>query len=258
MMRHLPIGGGFLLASALLHAVGLASIYSYFDANFDIEKVEEVSQRISLGLSASQAGSVSQPTTEPVEPIREKAEPQKPKPVPREAINAPAPKQVREPEETPPPEQEAPPPEETEVEARPPAPSPSVAPIEGNEGVEGSNKTPVQQAETSNASEAGAQQLEARYDLLVLRLLKKEKHYPALAKRRRHEGTVRLTFTINKAGALIRQDDICAESHWPELSRSAIQQLARAAPFPTPPENVRWETRTYNVDIHFSLEDESV
>lgn len=253
MMRTLRHSSGFFVASILLHTAALASVYTYFTASFDSDPVTEVAPRISLGVAASQAGSIAEPETETTEA---KTEPSKPKPVVEKTTDAPAPRQTPVTKEPPPvpetnPQQE----ENTEPETQPSSP-PAEPVTPGNQGIEGTNAAQVQQRETSHNSEAGAQQMEAQYDNMVLRLLKEEKRYPALAKRRRHEGTVRLTFTIDRAGQLASRPEPTVKSRWPELGKSVQDQLGRAAPFPAAPEGTRWDTRTYNVDVNFDLEED--
>lgn len=255
---------GFALVSVSLHTLGLGSVYVMAGAAETDAPVEEVSNRISLGLKASQAGETARITEPPVKkvvrkpaPEPDKTPPPAPGPKPEPVKSLPAPEQAeresREPEEKKDARQNPSPaeaPEDTVM--KPPAPE-ATSQVQGHQGTTGSKAEPVDKQDTGEANEEGAKALEAAYDLVVMRRLKSEKRYPTLAKRRRQEGPVRVSFTIDRSGELVADVPVSASAEHSLLEKSVREQVRRAAPFPAPPAEVGWRERAYTVTITFSL-----
>lgn len=264
-MRSLTSGiSGSALLSVGVHVLAFGSVLVVLDGWKNNSPISEAAPRISLGLKASQAGQVSSQAQMPVAEMVAETRPD-PKPEPRPH---PKPEPVFKKEIAPLPQPVDPVPEplaeaEPEIQPEPkpaeqvvePTPFVSASELSGHQGKTGELTIPVDQVETGDANEEGAEALEAAYDLLVIRKLKAQKSYPALAKRRKQEGDVRLIFCIDRAGKLIPGEQIEITSEWSVLEKAVHDQLKRAAPFPPPPEEVRWEKRTFTVNISFSLED---
>lgn len=252
---------GFSAASVGLHALALTSAYLLVAPSMEKAVVSEVANTISIGLRASQAGQtrVTQPVepkpaplTAPPEPV---VEPVTRKPVVK-PVAKPAPEAMPVIEEQPVPDmpaQQVEPVERPEMRPAEPAPIPQPSEQIGDAGKSGSAENTVKTVETGDADEAGAQALEAGYDLTVMRALKAEKRYPAMAKRRKQEGSVRLSFTIDPAGHIVRASDIQVDAEWPALEQAVHDQLQRAAPFDPAPDGVRWSERRYTVSVNFDL-----
>ena len=250
--------GGFALASAILHVAALGGAYVYLEGRPATNRIEEASTRISLGLAASQAGTRAQPNATPVETSRPDEARDAERVVEQQAVEPPPERDLQ---------QKAlrklktnadPPPEDLPKVEPPPAPRSSAASVAvqpGMDGKQGASTTPTEAVETGDASDAGAKALEAAYDLLVVRRLKAEKRYPALARRRKQEGVVQLSFTIDRSGGLEPAVSVVAQCDQPIFEEAVKEQLRRSAPFPPPPEEVRWRTRSYTVNVNFSIED---
>lgn len=82
--------------------------------------------------------------------------------------------------------------------------------------------------------------------------LERHKRYPQRAIKRRLQGTVRLTFTIDRDGNLLSQQ-ITASSGHPLLDREADAMLRRAAPLPALPQAFSASELEISLPIRFAL-----
>lgn len=88
---------------------------------------------------------------------------------------------------------------------------------------------------------------------LIVDKLEREKRYPSRARRRDEQGTVRLTFTLNKDGSL--QDYAITKSSGSRiLDREVERLIKRVAPFPAVPQNVSKGSIELSVDLSFRLQ----
>ncbi|ESQ79626.1 energy transducer TonB [Asticcacaulis sp. YBE204] len=93
----------------------------------------------------------------------------------------------------------------------------------------------------------------ASYLALVRRHLESFKVYPKQAKRRRVEGTITLSFTIDRQGRVL-SSHITKGSGSAELDQAALDMLTAAQPLPKPPADVTGDRIDLNVMTEFSLE----
>lgn len=111
---------------------------------------------------------------------------------------------------------------------------------------------PAAQSAAQTAAKAGRHT--ASYLALVRRHVESFKVYPKQAKRRRMEGTVSLSFTIDRQGRLLSAR-ITKGSGAPELDQAALDMLTAAQPMPKPPADVTGDRIDLNFMTEFSLED---
>lgn len=82
--------------------------------------------------------------------------------------------------------------------------------------------------------------------------LERSKRYPGAALARGHQGVVHVTFVIDRAGALVASRITHSSGH-PLLDGEALALLARAQPFPSPPQDLRGDRISIAVPIRFNL-----
>ena len=175
------------------------------------------------------------PEVAPTEPPPPEPPPVAPKPTPM-----PKPEQVAvaKPEPVPPPE---PPPEPLAPVSSPP-PEPPPEPVSELASVEAPSGAPDPTA-NAEVSESGDTEVApegrpledelARYTETLWKLISAHKKYPAIARRRGIEGSVRLQLAIDASGELTGLET--ADGVPMVLGRQARSAADRAAPFPPPP-----------------------
>ncbi len=78
------------------------------------------------------------------------------------------------------------------------------------------------------------------------------KEYPVAAKKDKEQGTVVVSFTIDRNGQLL-SSAIKKSSGFPQLDQAALATLTRAAPFPPIPDFIGKDTLSIAVPIDYSL-----
>lgn len=86
----------------------------------------------------------------------------------------------------------------------------------------------------ASASSGARGDAKAAYMQQIVAHLQRHKSYPAAARANHVEGTVTVTFTLNRGGSVIASH-IARGSGSAELDREALEMLKRAQPFPAPP-----------------------
>ena len=123
-------------------------------------------------------------------------------------------------------------------------------------------RPPVQQpARTSTAKPSashsaprpGSQSAKPGYYKLILERLERLKKYPSRARRRGQQGTVVLSFTLNRDGSL-KHYRITQSSGAKSLDLEVKKLILRATPFPAIPKNISSDTLEVSVPISFSLQ----
>jgi protein TonB len=71
--------------------------------------------------------------------------------------------------------------------------------------------------------------------------LERVKYYPELALARSEYGLVRIKFTLDRSGRVVKAE-VVRSSCYPELDAEALALVRRAQPFPTPPDELTGET----------------
>jgi len=103
----------------------------------------------------------------------------------------------------------------------------------------------------SHGSGTGTQGL-ANYHGTLVAWLNRHKRYPDRARRLRQEGTVRVSFTIDRNGRILSHRIVASSGH-ALLDQEIQAMLKRASPVPAPPSSLRESRLTITVPIHFSL-----
>jgi periplasmic protein TonB len=182
-----------------------------------------------------------EPDVQPPQPEEEKVEPPPPPPVPvPEVVTSVVP---------PPPEK----PVEKKVEDKPAPPKPQKKPPAPRTAVRASAPAPAaapaapQLGLTAQASAAQA----SWRDLLVAHL-QRHKRYPADAQARRDQGTVLLSFTMDRNGHVLSRS-ITRGSGVSELDQEVLAMIQRAQPLPAFPPAMPQPRMSLTVPIRFSL-----
>jgi periplasmic protein TonB len=161
-------------------------------------------------------------------------------------------------EATPPPKEETKPPEQVaEIalpEPEPPKPMPpaeekpatappSVAMAVPNEA------PPTAGVETPQPVAAAVLRWQSGLSAQIARF----KRYPVKARARREQGTVRITFTIDRNGRVI-ESRVVESSGSAELDQEFLSMLARAQPLPKPPADAKADDLSFVMATKFTLE----
>ena len=179
----------------------------------------------------------------------------KPKPIPKPVKPKIVAPKVEKPKEVVRPELEKPvqdvevTPEETQFNEvpqpvpQPPAPQPARAStVQSSTSTVPAGTTPRPGSETGRPG----------YYQLILEKLERLKKYPSRARRRGQQGTVVLSFTLNRDGSL-KHYEITKSSGVKSLDL-AVKKLIRRATFPAIPKNISSDTLEVSVPISFSLQ----
>lgn len=156
-------------------------------------------------------------------------------------------------EETKPPEQVAevalpepePPKPEPPAEERPVTAPPSVAVAIPTESPPTAG---VEEPQTPRPPSATIRQWQSGLSAQIARF----KRYPAKARARGEQGTVRVAFTIDRAGRVV-ESHIVGSSGSPELDQEFLSMLARAQPLPKPPADAQPGDLSFVMGMRFSL-----
>ena len=92
----------------------------------------------------------------------------------------------------------------------------------------------------------------AEYGSLIVAHLNRNKNYPSGARSRREEGTVMLSFTLDRNGRLL-SGRVAKGSGFAELDQEALDMLRRAQPFPTPPADLTSATFPFSAPMRYYL-----
>ncbi len=98
----------------------------------------------------------------------------------------------------------------------------------------------------------GGGALKEHYFSKVRNMIERKKRYPSIAKKLRQEGTVHVTFTISKNGAIsdIRLVKKCPHER---LNRAAVRVLKEIGSFPPIPEEVGKQSISLSVLIRYKI-----
>lgn len=103
----------------------------------------------------------------------------------------------------------------------------------------------------AHASGADTQAL-ANYHGTLVAWLNRHKRYPSRARRLRQEGTVRVSFTIDRNGRVLSHRIVTSSGH-ALLDQEIQAMLKRASPVPALPSSIHESRLTITVPIRFSL-----
>ncbi len=83
-------------------------------------------------------------------------------------------------------------------------------------------------------------------------MIEKNKRYPQMARRRNHEGSVRVKFVVDSNGN-VNALEIVKGSDYESLNKAALEAVRRAAPFAKPPSSIGKNALKLELTINFKL-----
>lgn len=92
----------------------------------------------------------------------------------------------------------------------------------------------------------------ASWQGLIRGYLERRKRYPSTARRRHHEGTVSVSFSVDRQGQ-VTQVGLAKSSNHQTLDQEILSLLKRASPLPAPPEEVEGETFRFELPFAFYI-----
>lgn len=101
-------------------------------------------------------------------------------------------------------------------------------------------------------SRKGSADSQARYYGELATWLNRHKRYPTAARRSRHTGTVRVTFTIDRNGRVLSKRIVSGSGH-AALDQEVEAMLRRASPMPKIPRELGRSTLTVTLPVVFTL-----
>jgi protein TonB len=117
-----------------------------------------------------------------------------------------------------------------------------------------STKKVVDEEDEDSAPAFTAESLLARqfYVKEAIKMINKTVRYPASAQQKGHEGSVRVTVTLNREGNIT--NIIASEpSKYSSLTKEAIAAIKRAGPFPPLPDAIKGDNIVFTAPIRFTL-----
>jgi protein TonB len=117
-----------------------------------------------------------------------------------------------------------------------------------------SAKKVVEEEEEDSAPAFTAESLLARqfYIKEAIKMINKTVRYPASAQQKGHEGSVRVTVTLDRKGNIT--NIIASEpSKYSSLTKEAVAAIKRAAPFPPLPDALKGDNIVFTAPIRFTL-----
>ena len=102
------------------------------------------------------------------------------------------------------------------------------------------------------ASNAQPDRTEASWLGLLVAHLQKFKRYPKTAVARREQGTVSLSFTMDRTGRVLKRS-ITKSSGFADIDQEALDMIQRAEPLPAFAPGMKQETRNFVLPIRFHL-----
>lgn len=102
------------------------------------------------------------------------------------------------------------------------------------------------------ATKGGVVAKRIAYSGQVFAKIKKYKRYPRFSKRRHEEGIVKLSFTLDKTGKVLRYK-IVESSGYERLDKEVIRMLKKASPFPPFPKDMMQDILEITAPVSFFL-----
>jgi len=137
----------------------------------------------------------------------------------------------------------------------PPAPVPSVAALPPPEPVERPTPPPAPPVPATTAPPrqhvASAAEVASWHRRIVVEI-ERHKAYPAAARLHREKGVVEIAFSLDRQGRVIARH-IARASGYDALDEAAVATVARAQPFPPPPDAMPGDSFNFTVPIQFSI-----
>ncbi len=90
------------------------------------------------------------------------------------------------------------------------------------------------------------------WEAMLMAHLNRHKQYPSAARARREQGTVTVSFTVDRNGRVLSRR-IVRSSGSAALDQEALAMLSRAQPLPAFPADMEGSSRSFNAPIRFSM-----
>jgi protein TonB len=159
-------------------------------------------------------------------------------------------------------ETDAPPPEPPKLEKNddekvdvPPAPVPPVAALPPPEPIERPVPPPAPPVPATTAPPrqriASAAEV-ASWHRRIVAQIERHKTYPEAARMHREKGVVEIAFSLDRQGR-VTAHRIARASGYAALDEAAMATVARAQPFPPPPEAMSGDAFNFTVPVQFSI-----
>jgi len=137
----------------------------------------------------------------------------------------------------------------------PPAPVPSVAALPPPEPVEQPKPLPAPPVPATTAPPrqriASAAEV-ASWHRQIVAQIERHKTYPEAARSHREKGVVQIAFSLDRQGR-VTSYHVASASGYAALDQAAIATVARAQPFPSPPDAMPGDAFNFTVPIQFTI-----
>jgi len=135
---------------------------------------------------------------------------------------------------------------------RPPDEAPAEVPLPVEKPPEKAQEAPPPAPVTAKPVKAAAPNVEPSWLTNVVRQLQRFRRYPAAARSRKEEGTVLLSFSVDRAGHVLSRT-IARSSGHADLDEEVIALIARAEPLPPFPATMPQQQMDLTLPMRFSL-----
>jgi len=126
---------------------------------------------------------------------------------------------------------------------------------DGATALTGTGTEPPEAEEASEVTVQNAHRLAevlAAYHARIAALISAQKHYPEIARRLKHAGTVRLRFRLSADGELLASS-VDSSSGYAELDEAALSAVRKVVRFPAFPHPLGSGEREFVVTLNFTL-----
>ncbi len=135
---------------------------------------------------------------------------------------------------------------------RPPDETPAEIPLPAEKPPEKAQDSPPPAPVTAKPVKAAAPNVEASWLTNVVRQLQRQRRYPAAARSRKEEGTVVLSFSVDRAGHVLART-IAQSSGHAELDDEVMALVMRAEPLPPFPASMPQQTIDLTLPMRFTI-----
>ena len=111
---------------------------------------------------------------------------------------------------------------------------------------------PAPSSAPSPGESASEARVQASWQKTLIRHLERFKRYPEVARSRRAQGEVVVTFTLDRSGQVVASR-VTKSSGSPALDEEALAVLKRASPLPAPPNEIAGTALDLSLPIHFRI-----
>ena len=135
---------------------------------------------------------------------------------------------------------------------RPPDEAPAEIPLPVEKPPEKAQDSPPPAPVTAKPVKAAAPNVEASWVTNVVQQLQRQRRYPAAARSRKEEGTVVLSFSVDRSGHVLPRT-IAQSSGHTELDDEVMALVMRAEPLPSFPASMPQQKVDLTLPMRFTL-----